>query len=302
MNLQDLQDEIIHGFTVTAERKRINLVYIDLLQEFDRLCQKNNITYWVYFGTLLGAVRHQGFIPWDDDVDIMMPRKDFDRLMAMSNEEFGAKEPYFLQNIHTDPTYSEYLQRFRRSDTTAITQDDLTCLREHPKRAHYNMGLDLSIFPLDDCPSTNFAFQVRKKLAYFVMGVEYRAGQPACDKPLMHAVCDGIHRLLGPHFFVRTVYALFRVKKTKSPMVTCLDGFYPDPHYWHREDFRETVMLPFENIQVRAPIGYDRLLTERYGNYREFPPVVERTEKHDCYMNTQHTYKDYLSDLDSIPL
>jgi lipopolysaccharide cholinephosphotransferase len=99
---------------------------------------------------------------------------------------------------------------------------------------------------------------------------------------------------------VNTVYKSFRVKKTSSPMVTCLDGFYPDPHYWHREDFRETVLLPFETIQVRAPIGYDRLLTERYGNYREFPPVVERKEKHDCYMDAQRPYKEVQADLDSI--
>lgn len=302
MNLQDLRDETICGFSVTGERKRINLVYLDMIQEFDRLCRKNNITYWVYFGTLLGAVRHQGFIPWDDDVDIMMPRKDFDRLMSMTSAEFGARDPYFLQNINTDPTYSKYLQRFRRSDTTAVTRDDLTCLREHPKNAAYNMGLNLSIFPLDDCPSSDLAFKLRKKLAYLIMGVEYRASQPADEKPIQHKICDFLHTLLGPRFFVRAVYRCFRVKKTTSPMVTCLDGFYPDPHYWHREDFRETVMLPFENIQVRAPVGYDRLLTERYGNYMEFPPEAERKEKHDCYMTARKPYKGVVADVDSIPL
>lgn len=302
MNLQDLTDETIHGFTVTEDRKRINLVYLDLLREFDRLCRKHDITYWVFFGTLLGAVRHQGFIPWDDDVDIMMPRKDFDRLMAMTSEEFGAREPYFLQNINTDPAYAKYLQRFRHSDTAAVTRDDLTCLREHPKNAAYNMGLNLSIFPLDDCPSSALAFKLRKKIAYLIMGVEYRACQPAGDKPVQHKICRCLYALFGPHFFVRAVYGCFRVKKTASPMVTCLDGFYPDPHYWHREDFRETVMLPFEGMQVRAPIGYDRLLTERYGDYMEFPPVMERKEKHDCYMDAGRPYKEVIADLDSIPL
>lgn len=302
MNLQDLQNETIHGFTVTTERKRINLVYLDLLTEFDRLCRENDITYWVYFGTLLGAVRHQGFIPWDDDVDIMMPRKDFDRLMGMTSEEFGAKDPYFLQNINTDPHYFGYLQRFRRSDTTSVTADDLTCLREHPAEAEYNMGLNLSIFPLDDCPSTRTGFWIRKKIAYLIMGVAYRAGQPASVKPAAHFICRTIRKILGNRFFITSVYGLFRVRKTSSPMVTCLDGFYPDPHYWHREDFRETVMLPFENLQVRAPIGYDRLLTERYGNYMDFPPVVERKEKHDCYMNADRPYRDTVADPESIIL
>ena len=302
MDLQNLAPETLHGFTVSTERKRINLVYLDLLQEFDRLCRKNNITYWVFFGTLLGAVRHRGFIPWDDDVDIMMPREDFDRLLHMSSEEFGAEAPYFLQNMNTDAHYPRYLQRFRRGDTACLMEEDITCLREHPRRADYNMGLNLSIFPLDDCPSSAAAFRWRKAFARLVMGVEYRARRPKTEKPFQHKICLALRTLLGGRFFVKTVYACFRVKKTKSPMVTCLDGFYPARHYWHREDFDKTVYLPFETLSVPAPAGYDRLLTERYGNYMEFPPFSERAEKHDFFMSAEIPYAEAAKNLDALGL
>ena len=294
MNLQDLQDEIVCDFLVTADRKKVFAVYLDLLRVFEELCKKNHITWWICYGTLLGAIRHQGFIPWDDDVDIMIPRRDFDRLAAMSNSDFGAEEPYFLQSRRTDPTFPQNLLRFRRSDTTAIQDYDLTFLNLNLGKKPYNMGLNLSIFPLDDCPDGRLSYAVRKKAAYLIMGIDYRANQPRTEKPFLHMICRGVYRVLGPEFFINGEHFFFRVHNPDSTMVNSLDGFFPIAHYWKRSDYRETVWLPFENTKLPAPVGDGQLLG--YGtDYMELPPVEKRVSAHDVYLNAEQSYKEVLS-------
>ena len=286
-----MEEEVLCGYTVTARKKRVFAVYLDLLQTFERLCREADITYWIYFGTLIGAVRHKGFIPWDDDVDIMMPRESFDRLYAMTNGEFGAEAPYFLQNARTDPDYHQTLIRFRRSDTTAVMDYDLVMLRDHPKHASYNMGMCLSIFPLDNCCEPPAVWRLRKKLAYLFLGLDYRATGPRSVRPAVSAICRAGESVIGAENVMRIIHACYRSEKP-SVMVQCLDGFYPDRHYWHAEDFRETVYLPFEDITVPAPIGCDRLLTDRYGDYMRLPPPEALVGKHDCYLDPDTPYTE----------
>ena len=92
-----LNEEVRCGYVVTHEMKKAWAVMLDLLAELDRVCKKNNIKYYANGGTMLGAVRHKGFIPWDDDIDVMMFREDYDRLMEIGPKEFTY--PYFFQNL-----------------------------------------------------------------------------------------------------------------------------------------------------------------------------------------------------------
>ena len=110
------------------ERKKLSL---EILLAIDAVCRKEKLPYFLGYGSLLGAVRHQGFIPWDDDIDLLMPRRDFDRLQRMTSEEFGAREPYFLQNATTQPERETILVRLRRSDTTNIRPEDWANIQKH---------------------------------------------------------------------------------------------------------------------------------------------------------------------------
>ena len=300
MNFNSMEDEVLCGFTVTGRQKQVNMVYLDLLREFGRLCEKAGITWWIYFGTLLGAVRHKGFIPWDDDVDLMIPRKDFDRLLKMTNEEFGAEGPYFLQNPVNDPHYYQPLLRFRRSDTAAIMDYDLVTLKEHPEEADYNMGMCLSLFPLDDCPKSDFMRVIRKKIAYVLLGIYYRGSCPASEKPLFHKICRAVGKLIGFQNIMTMIQACFRVRHPNGKNVNCVDGFYPARHLWKAEDFAETVYLPFEDLQLPAPVGWDDLLTDRYGSYMDFPPPEQRVYKHDGYLTAERPYTEVIKDLDTV--
>ena len=288
----NLNEEIICGHLVTAEKKKINAVYLELLQEFDRLCEAHGLTYWLVYGALIGAVRHKGFIPWDDDVDILLPREDFDRLQAMTNADFGVKEPYFLQNENTDPTYHQPLMRFRRSDTSAVMNYDLVRLREYPHKNSYNMGMCLSIFPLDRVPKNRRSFALRRKIAYIIMGIDYRANRSKKDKPLFHKLCRAIEMVVGPRNMVNLMHACYRCPEAKAGnTVNSLDGFYTENCQWPAEDFRETLRMPFEDITVPVPSGYDHFLTVTYGDYMQLPPEEKRIDKHGGFMRADVPYK-----------
>ena len=291
----NLNDEVICGFLVTAEHKHINAVYLDLMQEFDRLCRENGFTYWLIFGGLIGAVRHKGFIPWDDDIDLAMPRKDFDALQKMTSEDFGAREPYFLQNPTTQPGRETILIRFRRSDTTNIRKTDWENIRRN-NGTDENLGISLAIFPLDNYPKTELGFKLQRGL--FQLSFAIMEHYHSEKHGFLHLAARCIVGLVGERNFsiLRHSYRLSR--KNRSGKVHCFHTFYPtfDTHY-DAADFSQTVYLPFEDIQVPAPVGYDDVCRVTYGNYMEFPPPEARRMEHGGVVRWDMPYKEAVRQL-----
>ena len=133
-----LTEEIRNDFFVSIERKKLWTVLLDLLIELDEVCTRNNLRYFILGGTLLGAVRHKGFIPWDDDIDVCMPREEYEKLLKLQNE---FKHPYFLQTPYTDPNFFWSSTKLRNSNTTQIV--------DMFKYQGFNQGICITIFPLD---------------------------------------------------------------------------------------------------------------------------------------------------------
>ena len=132
--------ERICGHVVTEKMKRIWAVQLDLLREFKQICEENGLRYFLWSGTLLGAVRHQGFIPWDDDIDVAMPREDYDRFRSLAGQ--GLKKPYELQTNENDSgIFRGGLMRFRNSDTTGVEIQDV--------ERFCNWGIWIDILALD---------------------------------------------------------------------------------------------------------------------------------------------------------
>ena len=282
------QDEVRDGYLVAAAMKRVWAVELDLLEKFLDYCKLHNLRCWADGGTLLGAVRHKGFIPWDDDIDLAMPREDYDRMCLIGNE--GLEAPYFLQTAYSDIDYHRSHAQFRRSDTAAIRPSD--CFEP------FNQGIFIDIFPLDAVPEdkemVRASCKCMRKTTRFLKSKN-------CNL-LMSGRLSLIFRKLKAKYMVRkygwtTIYskaeeamrALGKMPHTKVAELT----FLGDKVVWDKSIFDETVWLPFENTKVPAPRDYDAFLRTHFGpNY--MTPIKAPSFHGTVIFDTEHSYTEVL--------
>lgn len=276
------------GYQISAKMKELWAVQLDLLCELDRVCKKHGLKYILDFGTLLGAIRHKGYIPWDDDLDVSMLREDYDKLMKIGPQEF--KHPYFLQNQVTEKNYDDCVTKLRRSDTCFLPKSDM---RREPK---YNRGIFIDIFVFDHMPATDKA--TIKALARESQDTYYRITM------LTHFpnFAEGFKL---PGKLVR--YYLYRLKygsarkehkrmedKAKKCDQTGMVGtvVYVYPHCRPLSVYDEIIEVPFEHLKMPVPAGYDEVLRLRYGDY--MTPVRGGSWHTVDFFDTERSYKDIL--------
>lgn len=245
---------------------------LELLAELKRLCQKHGLTYFLTAGTLLGAVRHKGFIPWDDDIDVAMPRRDFDRLAELCREELDGR--YFYQDRHTDPSYPLYFAKLRKHGTE-VHEPWL-------ERIPMHKGIYIDIFPLDICPRGDRAarvfFKVIELLTFAAVGKidpEYVCGYRKWYMRALYALMKRmpLRFLFGARDAIRR-----GVAAACPPERLCTVGGthgYPAETY-EAKWFEETARLEFEGAEYPAPGQWNTLLTNMYGDYMTPPPGEER--------------------------
>ena len=244
---------------------------LEIFQEFDRLCTQNGLKYYVIAGTLLGAVRHKGFIPWDDDIDVAMPRKDYERLGEICRRELG--EAFFFQSVDTDPDYPYLFNRLRKNGTEV---DELAF-----RRITMHKGVYIDIFPLDGCPAKDWSgklfFKWVEQLHCAVMAAanpDFVCGYKKCYMRALHGV---LRRLPRPVRFAlwNMTWSVVNALCKKKLCTVCGRHGYPAESYqavW----FDETVQLEFEGRMLPAPAGWDAMLTNLYGDYMTPPSEEER--------------------------
>ena len=140
-----LREEDRMGYTITTDNKKLWALQIDLMKQAERLCERHGLKYFAMGGTLIGAIRHKGFIPWDDDLDIMLSREDYERFIGYAQKELEA--PYFLQSPLTDRHFFREHILLRNSETT--------CIGKWDARAKCNNGVYIDIFPMDGWEDTD---------------------------------------------------------------------------------------------------------------------------------------------------
>ncbi len=147
----DFPDEFFReeerSIVISEDKKRLWAVQLDLLIEFDRVCQENGIKYSLDAGTLLGAIRHKGFIPWDDDVDVVMLREEYEKLNIIASEKFC--EPYFWQTFSSDADHGRGFGRLRNSSTTYIIHSEMNGSKSY---FSHNQGVFIDVFIADSVP------------------------------------------------------------------------------------------------------------------------------------------------------
>lgn len=249
-------------------------VYLELLQEFDQVCTQYGLRYDLCGGTMLGAVRHQGFIPWDNDIDVSMPRPDYERLLRLQQEGSLVLPTHRSVVSQRDKTFPRHFARYVRHDVKRVSEmaEDWDCPY---------IGID--IFPLDGIPTDEKAFarQIKKirRLRRFLLTSVERAGTSRRGKAaaMIKNLYRPILRAVGCFRFARMLdKECRRVDYETAEYVGIISGMYGLKERWRKADMLPQKQFDFEGLQVFGFANYDIYLTNLYGDYRKLPPVEQQ--------------------------
>ncbi len=294
-------EEVKWGYTVSQQMKEVWAVELDLLSELLRVCKKHNIPISAASGTLLGAVRHQGFIPWDNDIDMGMLREDYEKLCTVASTEF--KEPYFFQTEYTDHGSLRGHAQLRNSKTTAIL------MIEKDRHLKFNQGIFIDIFPFDyvvNDKSKRIKEQrhiIRlKKLTYII--AYFTDQYHSVHKGLKGAAFNMIHIFFSIVFKKFNYDILFRkiedcCKKHQEEGLLYV-SFLEQLQKWDRVGkrpksfFTDLTLLPFESIQIPVARQYVKLVKRMYGENYMQPLQDRRTTHGETQFDTRNAYVNYI--------
>lgn len=286
------EEEKIADYTVSNQMKKVWKVELRMLDEVDRICKKYGLTYYFVHGSLLGAVRHKGFIPWDDDLDIAMLREDYDKFLAAAPEEL----PEGL-SLHTAATEADVFwggfARIRDARTTAMEP------REMGHKA--NLGIWIDILPIDTATSDEKKFyrqQLRIRHCHRLFLAKTYGRDFKCYGDMKkwqwrwyRLLAVGISR---EKLAAKLDKAITLYRDEDSDEVAMLSGYFKHRRLV-RKDFEGTVLLDFEHRKVPAPVGYESYLFRSLGkDYMRYPPEEERKPKHDGIWNPDEPYEKYV--------
>ncbi|MBR4461149.1 MAG: LicD family protein [Erysipelotrichaceae bacterium] len=285
------EEETRCDYVISEDQKKLWAVELDMLNHLLDVCKKHDIQMFVYAGTMLGAVRHNGFIPWDDDMDFFLTRENYEKLRKVAPEEF--KEPYFFQNARTDRQFFIGYSRLRNSDTTGILRWE--------KSLDYNNGIYLDLFVMD-------AFINDRKLV-----TKQRRKAKFLGKLMEHYYATTEHRNLGQRIILKLYQNTFcklvpydrlmekydqtlRMYEGKTDLYAMLTHNDSFDNWFSKEDVSETIWMDYENIKVPVPKNYDKMLKIQFGDYMKLPPVEERGFWHgdNITYDPDTPYKDYI--------
>ncbi len=246
--------------------KDIHKVQIEMLDEVDRICKKNNIKYFLSGGTLLGAARHKGFIPWDDDVDLWMTRKNYKKFKKAAATELNSK--YFTEDYFTKKYYPLSILKIEKKGTRFVEG----VFADIP----VSNCIYIDIFPLDNIWEPAYKLQTAiliklQSVRDFKTRPHENAGKL---KKILYTLMPLKLNNLLTEFFMR----FFNIFPTKKVNQLCHRGRHWPKFYV--SDVNNLTTLTFEGKEYPVPVNYDKMLTECYGNYMELPPEEQREPIH----------------------
>ena len=291
--------EELCGYYVSPKMKKVWAVQLDLINEFARVCSKHNIRWWMDAGTLLGAVRHKGFIPWDHDSDVMMMREDFERFCSVASEEF-----------HYPYNFMASSARLLNEDTAQLDSYIRRVIAEGLS-VRDELGIYIDVFPIDKIPDdereTRRIVRKMKIYSYLDGRISFLNSHYAPTSPcrwkrylksFLHSVLMHIPLNYG-YFREKYIAAAQTYNGLESEHVAklCMAG---DPNFmkrrvWKRAYFDGTTYFPFEMLTLPAPSGWEDVLNTFYGDWHKF--VIRKidgiVEPETYFYDPEHSYRYY---------
>lgn len=290
MNLSEdfLREETRQGYTISHEMKQVWAASMEMAQKLIDVCQKHGLQCWMDSGTLLGAVREGGFIPWDDDIDFVMLRKDYDRLVAIAKQEFQA--PYFFQTTYSDTDYYCGHAQLRRTDTTALSRAELATER------HHCQGLFVDIFVLDgfiENPVLRFLHRTTAMIIRKTIHGQLRHSEEntTLGRKMASLLSKGIGLVLPYRTLFRWYEGMFRmVDADKHRRVSvCSYRYSTHRRIRLRSSYERMEWIPFEGVKFPAPNNTDDALKCYFGpDY--MTPRQEPTAHGEMYLDATEPY------------
>lgn len=262
------------GETAIMEEKlrQLQLCELEILNEFVRVCEKNHLRYFLVGGTLLGAVRHGGFIPWDDDVDVAMPREDYEKFAEIAKDELSPD--FFYQSSQTDQHYFLPYNKIRKNGTEIF--------EERFENATFHKGVFIDVFPLDVCPKPGAMCH----LIFNVVAVTNRRGEvDSGEKYVPYKELSGklgyaFLRPYSPRGVIKFRNRFIRLAARFGKKKKCFASFFGAYGYKNEIypcEWFEATELTFEGRNYVCPAGYDKILSRNYGeDYMQMPPEDKR--------------------------
>lgn len=250
--------------------EKLHKTELEILDEFVRICKKYNLQYFLMGGTLLGAVRHKGFIPWDDDIDVGLQRKDYEKFTEIVEQELDSK--YMIDNKYTNPKYYLNFTKIRKKNTLFI--QDIQENYDGPK------GIWIDIFPIDEAKNDKTILTPIQRACNNIIFriLHYKTG-------IVPGKFKFLKRFIGKCIFIKNrtlldlldkILSLQNKNKDNKFIVSLVSGYGYKREMFYKDEFFPLKQLEFEGKKYNVPGNYKKVLENMYGDYMKLPPIEKR--------------------------
>ena len=252
--------------------KRIQSIELKMLSELSEILTKNQIPFFLAWGTALGCVRHQGFIPWDDDIDIYIYGRDYPKLRKVFSEQNTGN--LALHDYSTKPGYPYVFPKI--VDTSTVLKE-----REF-SHLDYLGGVYIDVFPLFQVSDNVIKHKIDKYIRYMRYGI-VKANYMAPPKGFAKRILQALSRLLPISYIQKKLFSTYTTSDGKGSMVT-EPLVFSEHHLFKADYFSEPHYMSFENLRMPISPKYHDYLKDAYGDYMQLPPEGNRHSNHDFFL------------------